>query len=525
MYKVLIVDDEPFILNGLPGLIDWAEHNLEIVGLAANGQEALRIIRGTVVHIVISDIRMPRMDGLELLRTVRGGGQNIKFIMLSGYNDFEYVREAAKLGIENYLLKPVNESELALSLLETRSKIESELSRSIGIREGMEVLRDNVLYSWVSGMIGGSELKERSELLGIDMEGKGYTVAILGILSVPPAFESDRGRLLFAIRNICQETLGQGANALTFVNPDGELIMLFAEARAAHGRQRMETLLQQCIEHINKLLRADVFISTGRHVPDYREVHASFQQAKKLQGYSIVLGHNRVVSYEGFVDAAPSIRIDLQGYLADISSALKNGSRLAFANTVEQLFAELDSLNGLTPAFIRNTVLEILFSIVGVIRANYARTLPFFPEQSDMVAAVHKLSTREELKRWLLSVAGGIMEKISEQRGRLSPLILKTIDYVLLSFAEGINLKTIAAEFDVNPYYLGQLFKKETGKSFTDYLNTVRIDKAKELLLDGSLKPGDIAIKVGYFNTNYFFTVFKKITGLSPSDFAASRNF
>jgi two-component system response regulator YesN len=516
MYKVLIVDDEPFILGGLPDLIEWGEHNLEIAGLVKNGEEALKVLTGkTTIHIVLTDIRMPRMDGLELIRRVRELGHNVKFIVLSGYNDFEYVKQAAKLGIENYLLKPVDDKELTQTMFETIRKIESEQSRSIEIRQGLQVLRDNVLYSWVSGEIADRELKEKATMLGIDITGNAYTVAIVSILTVPPSFESDRSRLQFAVRNICSDTLEGKLSSTPFYNLDGGLIIIIANS---NKREVIEEGLHACMANIISLLKADVFITVGNFIPDYRNLYKSYGQAQKILAYSMILGKNQLLFFDTVPVPLPRKQFDLQMYFIDIGSALKTGSLEAAADTVDRMFDELKRIPGLTPAFIRNTALETFFVLNAAVRSS--RSIDAASEDmSDMLVTINELYIMEEMKRWLHKITATAMAKLSERNAKLSPQIVKVVDDILIHYAEGINLKTSAAKFEVNAYYLGQLFRKETGKSFTEYLNTVRIEKAKELLLAGTMRTNDIAIKVGYINTHYFFTVFKKMNGMSPTEF------
>ena len=146
MYKVLIADDEPFILEGLADLINWEEHGLQIAGLVSNGLDAKNIVDSSDIDILITDNRMPRMDGIELIKYIAQTEKNIKFIILSGYNDFEYVKEAAKIGIENYLLKPVDEKELISTLINTVDKIENEIYKKKELQQGYNILRDNIHF-------------------------------------------------------------------------------------------------------------------------------------------------------------------------------------------------------------------------------------------------------------------------------------------------------------------------------------------------------------------------------------------
>ncbi|QJD86270.1 response regulator [Cohnella herbarum] len=182
MYKVLIVDDELFILNGLPHVINWEEHGTEIVARARNGLEALEIMQNHDIHILVTDIMMPAMDGLELIKQIRDRGWNVKIIILSSHDDFKFVKEASKSGIENYLLKPIEEDELSNTILNTVEKLENEANATVQNHDNLNIVRENILYRWVTRNIGYDELENRAEFLQIDLSRESYMVGIVSIL-------------------------------------------------------------------------------------------------------------------------------------------------------------------------------------------------------------------------------------------------------------------------------------------------------------------------------------------------------
>ena len=173
MYSVLLVDDEPSVLTGLRYVIDWDEYGVEIAGTASNGTQALELLRELPVDILITDIQMPQMGGLELLQQVRAQNMDLRCIILTGYDDFKYVKKAAQLGIENYLLKPVSPEELSETLLNTITKIEYLRSRKLDLAENIRVLRDGTFYRWIAGRIGSAELADRFDTLGFTPDTSG----------------------------------------------------------------------------------------------------------------------------------------------------------------------------------------------------------------------------------------------------------------------------------------------------------------------------------------------------------------
>jgi two-component system, response regulator YesN len=413
MYKVLLVDDEPLILQGLKCIVKWEELNLEVAATASNGSEALSILQNQEIDILITDIRMQNVNGLELIKSIREQNKNIKCIVLSGYSEFNYVKEAAKLGIENYILKPVDKNELLSTLTTTVNKIENESTKVLVDQEGFNIIRNNILSRWISNDIEDNELYERASLLDINIRFNEYMVAIVKPLN-PPALQinhqsnhqiNEKNLIRSSVIDICVKQLSDHGLGIVFLNLSGNIILLFHGDHLFEIQDNITSLLSNCISDITSFLGLNAFISVGSIEKGYRNVPESYHIAKKI-----------------------------------------------FDNT-----------------------------------------------QTNDSYSLIKHENSEDIK--------------------VSSIIRKAIEYVNENYAKDINLSTIAYAFDINSFYLGQQFKKELGESFTNYINKIRIEKAKELLLSSTLKTVDIAKKVGYSNTNYFSTIFKKTTGFTPSEF------
>jgi len=293
MYKVLIVDDEPFILDGLPYVIDWEEHGAEIAASARSGEEALAILEQMTIHIVMTDIKMPGMDGLELIEQARSRGMNAKFIVLSGYDEFELVKKAVIYGVENYLLKPLEEEELSDTLLTTIEKLDHELHLSIQNKQNYSIVKENILYRWVSGQIGHEELASRAEFLGIKLDYNHFQAGIVSLVpastdagsapsSSEPNYDPLRGPLSYAILNICAETIGDCGNCLLFSGMNGTPILLFAwDEDDAPEPQQLAALLEQSIANVRTYLKLDITISLGSVQYDYRTVQQSYRESRE----------------------------------------------------------------------------------------------------------------------------------------------------------------------------------------------------------------------------------------------------
>lgn len=288
MYKVLIVDDEPLILDGLQYVIDWEEHGAEIVASASNGVEALRALEQSAIHIVVTDIKMPVMDGLELIRQTKSRGLNVKFIVLSGYDEFELVKKAVVYGVENYLLKPLEEEELSSTLLNTIEKLDHEIQLSIHHRQNYSIVKENILFRWVAGRIGHDELTSRAEFLGIDLSFDHYRVARVIQENPPRDGEASSGLLASAILNVCEETMNGLAGCIAFRSLHGEPILLFGwSGEESMNGDELEEMLEErlaaCSSNVKRYLKLDVSIVLGPVVSGYGSVAASYKETFRTE--------------------------------------------------------------------------------------------------------------------------------------------------------------------------------------------------------------------------------------------------
>lgn len=405
MYKLLIVDDEPMICEGLKAYAgQWQEIKFEWIHMAGNGALAWELIEQEQPDVVITDIRMPQMTGIELLQKIRDGGYEIKIIVLSGYNDFEYVRTMALLGIENYLLKPVNEEELQATMKNTLQKIKKERELQIRTQLNADLIRENIINRWMHGSIGENELLERAGFLNLNLEATLYWPCCIKILSVEKNVTA-----IQSVYETCKKILEAEKNCYFSRNYNGDIIAVFCIDAKAEGIRKNTDTLNKCMEGIREKLQLKPYVLLGDMVEDYWKVAESF------------------------------------------GDALTNGIHL------------------------------------------------------------DRVSYQED-------------DEKNEEDSNTSPFSLRLAQYVLDHYNEDLSLKSLAAHFKGNAAYIGQVFKRDIHISFSEYLNNVRMEKAKEYLLNGSISAKEIARKVGFANTTYFCTVFKKETGLSPDRYRKTIN-
>ena len=251
MYNVFIVDDEPFIIEGLYDIVDWSSFGMEIVNHAGNGQAALQALSAQPVDILITDISMPIMNGLDLIREARRVQPDLKVIILSGFNEFEYLKEAMQLGIENYLLKPINVEELESTLRNTASKLDQAPAKTSYDAYGIQILKDNILHRWLTGQIATAEFEERSLFMNLTLDGPCYGIAILRTKGEEPG-----------IFDQVQRLLADKPYVSTFHDLDGDIVMIASVDEQQVNRQ----MFMDCVTCLSRQIseaHPSVYIGMG----------------------------------------------------------------------------------------------------------------------------------------------------------------------------------------------------------------------------------------------------------------------
>ncbi|CAH0118151.1 Regulator of RpoS [Paenibacillus sp. CECT 9249] len=558
MYKVFIVDDEPFILEGLPYAIEWEQFHLEIAGQAEDGRQALEALKSKPADILITDITMPVMNGLELIREMKKLNPQMKFIILSGYHEFDYVKQGITLGIENYLLKPINVEELKETVKNTVRKLDDALRKEWIGQSRFDVLRDNILYRWVTGGIGAPELKDRSKLLGFPIAAPYYTVFTMkpvfadmfaepsttaginagtgdyetgsndkpGWAGVPdpsalPPYLFRKDRVIAAMYQYCRETIGDGGECVCFCDADGDIVII-AASQSPHPEQAPRyRLIRQLRTDMERLWKVRIIATTGSTEPSFANVSRSYDSAKNMQEYDLVNHDEEWLDYgllHGAADSAAA-RIDLQTY----EKLLLAKDKDAVLAWIDALFRRLSVPGTATPSQIHNAAIEMM------IRAkHFAKDMNMSNElisndYKQLFSKLFKVRTLEQLNEHVKYIAGAAVDCMAEEDGKLSPVVRQVLQHISDHYAEELSLKTLGQAFRISPGYLGQLFKKETNVAFSDYLNKFRMETAKKLLMNTRLTTSDIAQRVGYVDASYFYRQFKKHFGISPSELRSMR--
>ena len=511
MYRVIIVDDEPVIRRGLRETIEWDALGLEVAGEAADGMEALKLVRETRPEILVTDIRMPDMDGIQLIREVRKLDLNVKITILSGYSDYDYLKEAIRLGVDNYLLKPIDNDELVSNLKNAVAEIEKEAATSLHIRQGTELLRSNTLRRLVTGNIGDGELKEKAEFLRIPLDARPCLCAVCGVSRRVPA---DRREQFFRDA----EAGKTGGLRTAFLDGDGNLVLLIEPEEGQENREAVRRMLEDLAEKAAREREIPLLIGAGRMVPGIRELRVSYESARESLEYASFLKGGRVAWYDEVPETPQAAQIPDRIDDDRMKEYIRRGEQEALENYLESSLDAMAAEAGASLHRNRNLVMHTAVRVTDCFRAIYG-SMNAYREPADFdYAGLFALQSFAEMRDWLFRLCGGLFTANRALLGRSASLVGLAVDYVTEHYREGVTLRQAAANCHVNTSYLGQLFRKETGSAFTDYVNALRIREAQRLLADPTRKVYEVAEQVGFTDYHYFLKIFKKVTGRSPTD-------
>ncbi|RCX17840.1 two-component system response regulator YesN [Anaerobacterium chartisolvens] len=528
MRKVLLVDDEPFILDGLKNIIDWKAYGFEISGQALNGEEAYAIFLKEPCDVLITDITMPKMDGLKLISKVKRLNPDTKFIVLSGYNEFDFVKQGIVLGIENYLLKPVNIEELVSTLTNTLKKLESSVYSDIYSNENFNILRDNILYRWATDRIDYSELKERSEVLQINISHSYYWACILKVSFRRSSKSSAAYAKLPPFSTVYSSiytVIGQNSSCLCFNNFDGEFILIFGSESEATGEAFIRQKLDVLRPEVERLPNMGVFITVGDCQPGCTNLCKSYSHAKQMQEYSLINPHEKILFYQASNDEPQSDSTQFKIDYQCLSKLLLSKNKEEASEFIDSVFEAMQSSPNITPSYIHNCCIEMLLHINKTVH-NFDYSSSFAEnDYKELFLSVIKLHSLEHLKDYIKSIAENAINCLIADDNRVSPIIRQVLNHINKHYTEELSLKTLGHRLNVSPVYLGQLFQKEVGQLFNEYVNVFKMEKAKQMLLNTNLTATEISKKIGFPDSNYFFRLFKKYVGVSPSELRLHKQY
>lgn len=485
MYKVYLLDDEPFILEGLKYIVDWQDYGFEIVGFDNNGEDGLKEILSMDIDLVITDIMMPKMTGLELIENLINSNYQTNFIVLSAFQEFEYAKKAISMGAQNYILKPIDTEELEKSIINIKRKLKEKENRN----KYKEVVNNSLLLKIITEK-DYENIDYIKEKLKDDAE---YRIGIIELKNK----DKDIHKVLKEIPDI--------EKYLYCIENKSKAVFIIDDKFNDEYIEELTNIKNKIIDLIDDI----VYISLGQVIKDLKYINTSYESAKDISEYKIIYPN---ISWIKEYKEKNNENIDIDIDFEDLKSLLINKD---FANAslyIESKFSKLKE-DDLNPKKIKAKALEVFLNVYNYINeSKLMKNLSIYLEN-----AINK-NTIDEIQLELINMINFMQTKLENTQESISPVIIKLLDHVDKNYQRDLNLKEISDSLNINSIYLGQLFQKEIGILFSDYINNFRINKAKDLLANTSLKASEIGELVGYSNKNYFYRKFKSIVGITPSE-------
>ena len=545
MIKVFLVEDEKIIRKSIKNNVKWEENGFEFAGEAPDGEMALPMIEKLHPDIVITDIKMPFMDGLTLARLAKKEIPGLKVVILSGYDDFNYAKQAIGIGVEDYLLKPITKNALIERLSEIRSRYEHEKTQKEyyeKFQREMQAYEKNSSRDFFEALVDGSmdmmEVYKRAEKLGLDIVAEAYNVLIF-TMNCDEDFSGQR-----------DEYSSWEAESLELLEnffAGHSSAMLFRSNIFSYGvllkgqRETIEENTRACVDEIRKILsrqdgRREWFLAVGQSVERLSQIQKSYHTASRAFSQRYLYDEN-ILYYDEMEtmehpggqaeteDNAYLQKVDVNALNpAILQKFLSNGLQEETENFVKDYFYAIGQEPMESLVFRNYVILNVRFSVISFIKGLGCDTNEMESADTEEVLA-ESGKNMESAIAYAKKMISQAIEIRDQNSGNKNRSILKTaVDFIDSHYMEeDISLNTVANVANVSSNHFSALFSQNMGQTFIEYLTTLRMNKAKELLRCTGMRSSEIAGEIGYKDAHYFSYLFKKTQGMTPSDYRKAR--
>ncbi len=533
MLRVFLAEDESIIRETLRDTVPWTRYGYTFAGEAGDGEMALPLIRQVKPDVLITDIRMPFMDGLALSELVSREFPEIKIVIISGYDDFEYARQAISIGVDRYLLKPITKKALLDVLEELKEKIEGEranrsyLAQFHREAEEYEQYTRRVFFERVvAGQLSVQEIYESAAKLDIDLRAQCYALAFFSVLPEPSgsakAYSEPGARLRDAL---LEHFLKYPEYVLLHWNLTTYAVLLKGETA------RMEELARRCVDTVRSQYAAYApdqswYVAVGRPTQRLSALPACFEEVSRLWAYRHILPRQHVLTADtvSFLTGTGS---DCQLDHLDagkVDPAILSGVMQSASAQEVPRFAD-EYIRSVEEALSSNPFCQYLMLSVRFTAARFAASLGV--KQRDAFAPLTCLElvgrnvTAADLKGYLSAILLRMVElRDQASSSQFRSLLKQAVAYIDSHYTEeSLSLNQVAREVNISANYLSAVFSQEMGATFTEYVTGRRMEKARELLRTTDKRSGEVAAAVGYRDPHYFSFLFKKTQGCTPRDY------
>lgn len=531
--KVFLVEDEIVVREGIKKNINWQQEGFEFAGEASDGELAYPLIQSTKPDILITDIKMPFMDGLELSRLVKKELPDIKILVLSGYNEFEYAKEAINIGITEYLVKPISGAKLLEAVKKVAKTIEEErqqrqflLAYQKEQAESEQLARQRMFGNLVSGKYPVSTLLGEGREIGMDLAATQYNLLLFQVFTGKEAqnYSDELNQFTAGMEELVQDMqrvimIDRGVEGFAFLIKGWE-------------DDPIEEFLPGFLEKLEEAVKAypqmEYFGGLGVVVERLSELKTCFEKASHAYAYRYLWDRNQIVAGEAkeeprMVDEELNLgALNVKNLERNaVERFLATGLKAEAADFVEEYFHSLGEQNIQSMLFRQYITMDAYITAASAVEKLGYDSSVMVEECGDFKSMADVFTTTEQTISYLkhvLETAIGLRDAVSQKK--YAQLLEDAKEYIRQNFQnEEISLNTVAASVNLSPNHFSTIFSQEIGQTFVEYLTFVRMEKAKELLRNSTMKTSDIAFEVGYRDAHYFSYLFKKTQECTPREY------
>jgi two-component system response regulator YesN len=531
MFKVIVIDDEAIIRMGIVNALK--NSNFCVTGEAADGQQGLELIQRDLPDVVITDICMPLMSGIEFVENAKMISPDLKFVIISGYDDFEYVQRALQLGVCDYILKPVQTTKL----LDLLTKIEADLDRynhflrdvqdlKRRVQESLPMLKNQFLQSLVLGKILPEQIPAQLEYLQLPLAALLHTVALFKFKpeadDETPLPETEN-LLQCQISRIAENIFSQYCGVQIFFISDGKAVAILSVAHSEREKVFLELnqLVKRIIVLIHRNLNMQVYAGLGKLYDQVPHLNLAYREATEALQYGLLKTAD-LVNYEDITTAPIAGYRRFPELERLLLQQIKLGERTAGLQTVETILQHFTQTANWDSLQLRLQIWELTVMIQRTIGEAGGDLHELFSSAEttlyEKVRCCETITDFHDFLEQFVTWSAAEIERVNKSKGYSLVEAAAQIIETALGDPE-FCLDNVAAKLYLSPNYLRSIFKQQTGESFVEYLTRRRMETAQKLLRDCSVKIGNVAEQVGFSDQHYFSLCFKKFTGLTPSEY------
>lgn len=535
LYKIMLVDDEEEVRKSIIRKIPWEETGFEVIGDAENGKDALEKIEMNEPDVVLTDIRMPYMDGLAMAERIRQTHPSIKIVIFSGFDEFEYAKKAIKLNVIEYILKPVNVEELTVILKKIKKNLDDEIEQKRNVtllRESyvrsLPAIREHFLNDLIHGGMDTATISEKLSEYGIDIDGavKWVTAAIHlepdEKVDKAVSLHQQRELIPISVQNLIKEKL-TGQYRFAMFHSSFETILI-AAVDPENTQTELVALLGDICKETRKILEVSVTIGVGESCSTLTAVGRSFYSALNALGYRAVTGSGGVICIHDMEPAAPE-KLQFDSRMeSELIAAVKFGPEEKIRSVIGEVVGRMEERKVHYRQY-QAYVLAVINVLTQLTQQYDLQIREMFGVENDYFEILNRIQKMENIRQYLTEVALKMNKALARERTNAAKNVIREArQYIQDNFQDpDLSVEKICRHLHMSPAYFSTMFKKETGQAYIAYLTDVRLNRAVELLMATDDKTYVIAEKVGYPEQNYFSYVFKKKFGVSPTRYRTSR--